>query len=203
MSTARKLYPERDPTALLWERDFDKSEREFLEALELNPQYMQARCWYGLFFLQWGVGRIDEGLREAWRAFESDPLSGYATMVLSFALATADRFEEAVAHARTAVQYDPGRRDVNARSITDLGDDLLRGETSGLPLQAEREQSRMDRRPAELRQHDVGMALGDWVLPFVYNQTIAGFDHSAYTWLMLGAFCGLVAQHRFAAEGDG
>src|SRR5207244_6594918 len=28
-------------------------------------------------------------------------------MVLSFGLATADRFEEAVAHARTAVQYDP------------------------------------------------------------------------------------------------
>lgn len=40
------------------------------------------------------------------------------------------------------------------------------------------------------------MALGDWVIPFVYNQTIAGFDHSVYTWLMLALLCGLWAQHR-------
>ena len=41
--------------ALLWERDFAKSEREFLEALRLNPQYIQGRCWYGGVFLNWGV----------------------------------------------------------------------------------------------------------------------------------------------------
>jgi O-antigen ligase len=40
------------------------------------------------------------------------------------------------------------------------------------------------------------MALGDWVIPFVYNQTIAGFDHSVYTWLMLAILCGLWAQQR-------
>jgi serine/threonine protein kinase len=62
--------------ALLWERDFEKAEREFLEALRLNPEYLQARCWYGLFFLQWGVGRWDEGLAEVQRAHKADPLSG-------------------------------------------------------------------------------------------------------------------------------
>ena len=93
--------------ALLWERDFKKAEREFLEALALNPRYLQARCWYGLFFLQWGVGRHDDGLTEAWRAFEADPLSSYAMMVLSFALATVRRFEDAVLQARAAVQHDP------------------------------------------------------------------------------------------------
>lgn len=40
------------------------------------------------------------------------------------------------------------------------------------------------------------MALGDWVIPFVYNQTIAGFDHAVYTWLMLAILCGLWAQNR-------
>jgi serine/threonine protein kinase/tetratricopeptide (TPR) repeat protein len=93
--------------ALLWERDFKKAEREFLEALALNPWYMQARCWYGLFFLQWGVGRYDAGLTEAWRAFEADPLSSYVTTVLSFALAAVHRFDEAVIQARVAVQHDP------------------------------------------------------------------------------------------------
>jgi len=33
----------------------------------------------------------------------------------------------------------------------------------------------------------VAAALGDWVLPFVYTQTIAGFDYALYTWVMLGA----------------
>lgn len=31
------------------------------------------------------------------------------------------------------------------------------------------------------------MMLGDWVLPFAYNQTISGFDNAAYTWLLFGA----------------
>ena len=62
--------------ALLWERDFDKAERGFREALALNPRYTQARCWYGLFFLQWGVGRDQDGLAEAWPPSRT-PLSAY------------------------------------------------------------------------------------------------------------------------------
>ncbi len=30
------------------------------------------------------------------------------------------------------------------------------------------------------------MMLGDWVLPFAYNQTISAFDNAAFTWLFLG-----------------
>jgi serine/threonine protein kinase len=93
--------------ALLWERDFAKAEREFLQALALNPQYMQARCWYGLFYLQWTVGRDEDGLAEAWRAFEADPLSSYVTTIVSFALAGIQRWDEAVLQARHAVQHDP------------------------------------------------------------------------------------------------
>src|SRR5690606_19044503 len=37
---------------------------------------------------------------------------------------------------------------------------------------------------------------GDWLIPFVYNQTIVGFNHSVYSWLMLAALCGLIAQQR-------
>src|SRR4029079_16993416 len=77
--------------ALLWERDFNKAERAFREALTLNPRYTQARCWYGLFFLQWGVGRDQDGLAEAWLAFETDPLSAYATPCISLRLAARHR----------------------------------------------------------------------------------------------------------------
>jgi O-antigen ligase len=36
-----------------------------------------------------------------------------------------------------------------------------------------------------------GMMLGDWILPFAYNQGIAGFDNASYTWLFLGAMISL------------
>jgi hypothetical protein len=39
----------------------------------------------------------------------------------------------------------------------------------------------------------VSLFFGDWLIPFIYNQTIAGFDHSVYSWLMLAALCGLAA----------
>jgi serine/threonine-protein kinase len=93
--------------ALLWERDFEKAGREFREALRLNPQYLQARCWYGLFYLQWGIGQFEEGLIEAQRAADADPLSSYATLVLSFCLATVGRRHEAVEQSLAAVKYDP------------------------------------------------------------------------------------------------
>ena len=33
----------------------------------------------------------------------------------------------------------------------------------------------------------LGMLLGDWVLPFAYNQTISGFDNAVFTWIATGA----------------
>jgi hypothetical protein len=33
----------------------------------------------------------------------------------------------------------------------------------------------------------VAMAIGDWMFPFAYTQTIAGFDYVVYNWIWLGA----------------
>lgn len=43
----------------------------------------------------------------------------------------------------------------------------------------------------------VGMMLGDWILPFAYNETIAGFDNAVLSWVMFG---GMVALGSFAAS---
>jgi hypothetical protein len=40
------------------------------------------------------------------------------------------------------------------------------------------------------------MALGDWVIPFVYNQTIAGFDYTIESWLGIGMLVALDAISR-------
>lgn len=37
----------------------------------------------------------------------------------------------------------------------------------------------------------VGMMLGDWALPFAYNETIAGFDNAVLTWVLLGGMVAL------------
>jgi O-antigen ligase len=37
----------------------------------------------------------------------------------------------------------------------------------------------------------VAMMLGDWIVPFVYNQTIMGFDHSVYAWVLMGCLVSL------------
>jgi len=39
----------------------------------------------------------------------------------------------------------------------------------------------------------ISMALGDWVMPFIYNQGIGGFRYTVHTWVFLGLLAGLAA----------
>lgn len=50
----------------------------------------------------------------------------------------------------------------------------------------------------------VGMMLGDWVLPFAYNQTISGFDNALFTWFMLGGMTSLalIVRKPLAVSGE-
>jgi tetratricopeptide (TPR) repeat protein len=92
---------------LLYELNFDLAEREFQRALELNPNYPQARAWYGLFFLQWVAGRISEGHDQLAYLLQIDPLSAYAHAIVSISFLSSDRIPEAVEHGRRAVELDP------------------------------------------------------------------------------------------------
>jgi TolB-like protein/DNA-binding winged helix-turn-helix (wHTH) protein len=65
-------------TSLGWVRrvhdwDWDGAEREFKRAIELNPNYANARQWYS--FLLITLGRADEALNEMQAARQIDPLS--------------------------------------------------------------------------------------------------------------------------------
>jgi serine/threonine-protein kinase len=94
-------------THLFCDWDQPKAELEFLRALELNPRYLQARSWYGLFCLQWEEGRLEEGIAQTKQAAEFDPLSGYAKGMLACAYLNAGKLDEAVQAARAALQLDP------------------------------------------------------------------------------------------------
>jgi tetratricopeptide (TPR) repeat protein len=84
-----------------------EAEREFLCALELNPRYLQARDWYALFYLQFAVGRLDEGVAQAKQALDSDPLSSYANTLFGFTCGLAGRHAAGVQACERAVELDP------------------------------------------------------------------------------------------------
>jgi len=92
--------------SLLGTWDKGEAEREFLRALELNPGYIQARDWYGLFYVQYTRGRFVEGAAQAKLALDSDPLSSYAHAVYGLACANAGKHAEAVPVSRRAVELD-------------------------------------------------------------------------------------------------
>ena len=84
-----------------------EAEREFLCALELNPRYLQARDWYALFYLQFAVGRLDEGVAQAKQALDSDPLSSYANTLFGYTCSMAGRYAVGVQACGRAVELDP------------------------------------------------------------------------------------------------
>jgi TolB-like protein/Tfp pilus assembly protein PilF/predicted Ser/Thr protein kinase len=57
----------------VFESDFDGAEREFKQAIELNPGYATAHHWYSMMLVD--AGRFAEALEEGERALELDPLS--------------------------------------------------------------------------------------------------------------------------------
>ena len=92
---------------LLCDFDFKLAEQEFRKALELNPNYPQARAWYGLFFLQWIAARDQEAREEMLRLLQVDPLSGYAHVISSFSSVSSGRLSEAVEYGRRGAELDP------------------------------------------------------------------------------------------------
>ncbi len=46
----------------------------------------------------------------------------------------------------------------------------------------------------------VAMMLGDWVLPFAYNQTISGFDNAVFNWIFIGGMVSLYLLNKNRSE---
>jgi serine/threonine-protein kinase len=92
---------------LLYENNRTMAKQEFERALELRPSYALGRSWYALFYLQWACGELGQGIAEARRALDSDPLSTYALGILAACLCTASSLDEAIETAGRAVQQDP------------------------------------------------------------------------------------------------
>jgi len=91
----------------LWRWDWDAAEAHYRRSLELNPRYIQARCWYGLHIAALVRGRYEEAIAHCRRAVADDPLSAYAHTMLGLTLGVAGVAGESIASARTGIEHDP------------------------------------------------------------------------------------------------
>jgi serine/threonine protein kinase/tetratricopeptide (TPR) repeat protein len=91
--------------ALFNEWDWQGSDREFRRAIELDPNFVDARMYYT--WLQCLLGRLEEALAEARHALELDPLSSFVGMVLGWTLTLMGRFDEAILHLNHILELDP------------------------------------------------------------------------------------------------
>ena len=92
---------------MLYERDDALANGEFRRALELNPNYSQGLGWYGLWHLQWVMGRVEEGHACIEKMLALDALSSYAHSMMAFSDFSSARLPAAVQHARRGTELDP------------------------------------------------------------------------------------------------
>jgi tetratricopeptide (TPR) repeat protein len=75
-------------------------------AVELNPRNVSARQWLS-YYLVFVEGRFEEGIAQARRAVELDPLAPLLVMQLGMTLMGAGRYEEAAAPLQRAADFAP------------------------------------------------------------------------------------------------
>jgi len=92
-----------------WE--FEKAEKEYRRALELNPNYALAHQWLGNNLAI--RGRVEEALDESRKAMALDPLSSLYRASYSHRIALARHFDEAAAECRKALELDPNHPTAN------------------------------------------------------------------------------------------
>ncbi len=82
-----------------------QAEAEFQRALALNPNLEEARIEYGWFLAS--MGRHTEGIAEAKRAVEGDPLSFSANLALGSNYHAARHYDQAIAQYLRTIELDP------------------------------------------------------------------------------------------------
>lgn len=90
---------------LLFDWDFEQAEALFLRALELNPNYANARHWYTHLLL--AFSRFEEALAEGERALELDPLSAIMNTHLGWHFICTREFDLAIAQFNRTLTLDP------------------------------------------------------------------------------------------------
>jgi tetratricopeptide (TPR) repeat protein len=88
-----------------FDRDWVGAEREFKRALELNGNYAPAHHWYSMYLAD--VGRRQQALAEAQKAYELDPLSPVVGANLAKKLQENGQDDKAIDQAKRTLEVEP------------------------------------------------------------------------------------------------
>ena len=100
-----EAYGERAWTRMFFHWDFPGAERDFRQALELDPGSADDLDGLGIYLES--MGRFDEGIREVERAREIDPLSRVIYADYCRLLYHARRYDDALVQCKAALELDP------------------------------------------------------------------------------------------------
>lgn len=90
--------------AFVW--DWDKSQKAYLKAMQLNPKFAQAFSIYGMGYLCWIKGQFEEAENLSRAGIKADPLSAIDHADFAWTLYGCGKFEEGLAMARMGVELD-------------------------------------------------------------------------------------------------
>jgi tetratricopeptide (TPR) repeat protein len=88
----------------LYDWDWSKAETELRRAIELNPNYAQARQWYALYLAK--MGRHEEAVAEAREAQRLDPLSLPINLTTALVLCIARRYDRSISEIKRVIEMD-------------------------------------------------------------------------------------------------
>ncbi|MFQ5739007.1 MAG: BTAD domain-containing putative transcriptional regulator [Acidobacteriota bacterium] len=89
---------------LYYDWDWERAERGFQRALELNPNYPTAHHWYHEFLT--AMGRFEEAIGEITRAAELDPLSLIINTDVGWGLYYSRQYGQAIRQLRKTLEMD-------------------------------------------------------------------------------------------------
>ena len=89
----------------LYDWDWVAAEKEFKRAIELDPNDALTHESYGWYLVT--MGRFEEGIAEASKSQQIEPLFAEHTSVLGWDLYLAHRYDESIQQHRKAIELDP------------------------------------------------------------------------------------------------
>jgi TolB-like protein/Tfp pilus assembly protein PilF len=90
---------------LVYERDSKGAKEEFSRALDLDPNYVTARQWFGQYYLV--TGELQQAIRSVQEAHDLEPASLPVNIALAEVYYFARDFDRAIDQSRKALELDP------------------------------------------------------------------------------------------------
>ncbi|MFI5251686.1 MAG: protein kinase [Bacteroidota bacterium] len=84
---------------------YDEAEKEFKQAIALNPKYPTAYHWYNIMLVR--TGRADEAWKIIQQAHDLDPFSPVITLNVGAIFFLRGQFEEALTYLKKSIELDP------------------------------------------------------------------------------------------------